>query len=55
MFQLSNIVEWWNTLHQLDFNKYFIKIIHTHIDVVSTGDHDCGICSIFSINFFNEI
>ena len=36
-------------------NKFVVKIYDTFINVISISVNDCGICSIFIINFFNEI
>ena len=44
-------VDWWNTLTSTSFNKYFIKIINSFINVISIIDNDCGICSIFLLIF----
>jgi heme exporter protein C len=47
-------VDWWNTLHQPASINILSKS-SIHISMFFHYDYDCGICSIFSINFFNEI
>jgi ABC-type transport system involved in cytochrome c biogenesis permease subunit len=48
-------VDWWNTLHQPASINYFIKKLNSFIYAFSFADNDCGICSFFIANFFNEI
>ena len=47
-------VDWWNTLHQPASINILSKS-SIHISMFSFNDNDCGICPIFSTDFFNEI
>ena len=48
-------VDWWNTLHQPASINILSKKLNSLIYAFSVVHNDCGICSFFIANFFNEI
>ena len=50
-------VDWWASLAPTVFSQNVFKetTIHSTRCLTPLLYHDCGICSILSINFFNEI
>ena len=48
-------VDWWSTLHQPASVSVFEKNINTSYYVDPFSINDCGICTIFTSDFFDEI
>ena len=48
-------VDWWSTLHQTSSVNILSETSIHSINVNTISNNDCGIYTIFNINFFNEI